>query len=121
MFDYGNLLHDPAYLFYGTEAVIVTVADPSVEYTLTVCNKTGSEYLITDFDRDKQHAGVRTTLPRAFVRKAEVSEQGLTRQALRHASLTMNGKTYRIEAAMPIETPAGEAEYELSLMERTSA
>lgn len=118
MFDYDNLINDPAYIFYGTEAVITSVVSPSLgPITVTAINKTGSADLVIDFDRDHQHAGMHTTLPLALVRKAEIEAKGLTRADLRKAGFTMNGQSYQIGAAMPRHNPTGAAEYVLTLLE----
>ncbi|KLK91420.1 hypothetical protein AA309_20205 [Microvirga vignae] len=111
--DYAALLHGPAYTLYGRPATITPVNGAPVP--ISAIDRTSGVELMSDSE-DRFSGGLGTVQPAALVRVADLDAAGLTRAGLNRAVLVLNGKTWRIDSAIPKPTTNGEADGELLLL-----
>jgi hypothetical protein len=108
--NFGALLNGPAYSLLGTAITITPLVGDA--FSLTAIDKTsGVEVMST-----QGSATVPSVRPAADVQMADVTAAGFTRRTIIKATFAMNGKTWRVDAALPKPTPAGEADGELRLI-----
>lgn len=99
--------YDAIYGQIGVDAHLISQSS-AAEADLTVIDKTaGIEVL---------DGAVLTVRPVAFVRMAELTANGLTRDDLNGASLTFNGKSWLVKLHQPHPSPAGEGNGEIKLI-----
>lgn len=119
LINYDKVLQTPLYAVLSTDATITSSVNPSLgELAIKVVDKTRGVSLVNDYDRDRdrQHTAIETVAPAAFLRVTELEAAGWTRSDLRRGTITMNGKSYRIESAKPQSTVSGEGQGELMLI-----
>lgn len=104
MIDFTSLLLGPVYAAFGCEAEFVTEDGATV--SVTAIDKSSGVAVGTE-------AEVQTIRPAAVVRAADLEAAGVTAEDLNDASLTMNGKTWRVEACQPRPSPNGEGDGEV--------
>lgn len=109
--DYQALLYRPAQLIFGVTAVLVPAAASPGELTLSAIDKTAGITVA-----DAREIGVETILPAAVIRMAELIEGGLAATDLSGATLTMNGKAWRVDSYRLVPSPKGEADGEAWLL-----
>jgi hypothetical protein len=108
MIPFASMLYGASYLTMGTDAELI-LADYGKPVAIRAIDKTGGVTV------DEGKTGLSTIKPAAVVRMADLTAAGIKRNELRKASLSMNGKTFRIESTLPRPSPAGEADGELYL------
>lgn len=109
--DYQALLYNPTQLIFGVTAVLTPAAASPGALTLSAIDKTMGITVA-----DAREIGVETIQPAAVIRMAELLAGGLAREDLSEASLSMNGKTWRVESYRLIPSPKGEADGEAWLL-----
>jgi hypothetical protein len=107
MIDLQALVLAPVYSTWGVPATITPLQ--GLPFNVSVIDRTSGVEVGGNID-------VATIQPAAMVRVSEIESLHVPRAGLRRASIEMNGKSWRIENAMPRPTPGGESDGELMLL-----
>lgn len=102
--DFTALLFGPVYDAFGVTAEFVT--EDGVTFSVTALDKSAGVAV-------GGGAEIQTIRPAVVVRMADVIAAGLLAENLDGASVTMNAKTWRVEACQPRPSPNGESDGEL--------
>ena len=108
MINFGELLNGPVYSVFGGSCTLTPLSGSPV--AVNVIDKSSG----IEVGLDDMTGGV-SMRPAAIILVSELARVGLARDALRRATLVMNGKTWRIESTLPRPAPNGEAAGELLL------
>lgn len=101
--DFETLLLDPIHTVLGEDAVLVPDGSETA-YPFSAIDQTAGIEV-----GDPTGVMMPTIKPAAEIRVSELEAHGLTREALKSATLQLNGKTWRVESNAPKPTPQGEA------------
>lgn len=105
MVSFTALLYRPLYATLGVNVTFITVDGASL--TVTALDKSSGVAV------EGVGMEVQTIRPAAVVMSADVAAAGLTAEDIDSATLTMNGKTWRVEACQPRPSPMGKDDGEL--------
>jgi len=104
--DWDTALYDPLFGVFGVVAAIDT---GTVQADLTVIDQTQGIEIGDDVDRP-------VISPAVFVRVAEITENGLTEDALLEATLTLRGIAWTVKNVAAKPGPDGKNSGELMLL-----
>lgn len=114
--DYQSLLYDPAYELFGVAAEL-TPPGWTAGADLTVLDKSAGVVVSGGDGAAAAGYEIDAVRPAAIVRAVELSASGIVAgDDLDGAALTMNGRTWRIEAHMPKPSPLGEGDGEILMI-----
>lgn len=108
MLDFKALLYDPVYTVLGVPAVLrIWSSGPDLE--LIAIDKTSGVTI-------KQAVDVQSVLPGATIRAADLAAAGIELRDVDNATLSLNGRDWRVASLHLSPSPSGELDGEVVLI-----
>lgn len=108
-------LFAPMYRLRAVDVVLTPEGTGAEPVTLRAIDKSSGVELEAN-ERGSRQVAVSSLRPVAQIRASDLADAGLDRDAIRKASLTMNGRTWRVERTIPRPTLQGADDGQLWLV-----